>query len=117
MVGPRGSKYYTSQQNAALQTALDVRRAVCPFAVADGEIDDGEIEPRGAEEQVEVAERVEVPEVAAVGGQLLVVVAAQHLGAAQGVLDRLPQQPREGQPEELVPQEVREAHRLPFHGV
>ena len=72
---------------------------------------------RRAEQQIEIAERIEVAEVGAVGRDALVVGAAQHLGAAQRVLDRLPEQPREGQAEELVAEQVEEAHRLLLHRV
>ena len=54
--------------------AGDVRLAVAALVVADGEVDDAEVEPRGAEQEVEVAERIEVAEVRAVGGDPLVVL-------------------------------------------
>ena len=51
---------------------LDVGRAVGALAVSDRQLDDLEPELRGAEQQVEIAERIEVAEVCAVGRERLV---------------------------------------------
>ena len=67
----------------------DVAYAVGAGHVADGEVDDLQIEPTSSEEQIEVPERVEVAEEVAVRRDLLVAPSPQHLGATQGVLDRL----------------------------
>ena len=69
--------------------AADVRLAVRARLVADGEVDDPQVEPRGAEEQVEVAERVELAEVRAAGGDPVVVAPEQHLRPAERVLHLL----------------------------
>ena len=47
----------------------------------------------------------------------VVVLPVQHLGAAQRVFDRLLEQPRQRQREELVAEQVQEAHRLAFHRI
>ena len=66
-------------------------------------------------DQIVIAEGIEVAEIGAVGCDLLVIVPPQHLGAAQGVLDRLTQQPGEDQAEGFVAQQVQEAHGLLLH--
>ena len=62
-----------AQQQPAVAPALDVRLAVRALAVADRHVHDAQVQLRRAEEQVEVAERIEVAEVRAVGGDPLVV--------------------------------------------
>ena len=57
--------------------AGDLRLAVGARAVADRQFDDLEVELGGAEEQVEVAEGIEVAEEGAVGGDALVVASAR----------------------------------------
>jgi len=59
----------------------------------------------------------EVAEVRPGGRDALVVLAPQHLRAAQRVLDRLLQQVREQLREGQVPQLVEEAHRARLHRV
>ena len=76
--------------------ALDVRVAVGAGLVADGQVEDAEVELRGTEEEVEVAEGVKVPEVVAVLGDEFVVFAEEDFGAAEGVLDALPEEVGEG---------------------
>ena len=61
-----------------------------------------QVEPRRAEQQVEVAEGIEVAEEGAVGGDALVVLAVERLRAAERVAHLLAEQPREQQGEELV---------------
>ena len=59
--------------------------AVGALAVADRQVDDLQVQLGGAEEQVEVAERIEVAEVGAVGGDALVVGLAQSTLVPQSV--------------------------------
>ena len=73
----------------AVPEAADLGLAVGARAIADRQLDDLQVLLGGAEEQVEVAERIEVAEEAAVGGDALVVAAEEHLGAAQRVLESL----------------------------
>src|SRR6266540_7291432 len=48
------------QQDQAFPNVLDVRAAVIALIVANRDFDDVQVELRGAEEQVEVTERVEI---------------------------------------------------------
>src|SRR5581483_2129286 len=77
------------QQQPAVPEARDLRLAVRARVVADGQVDDLQVQPRRAEQQVEVAERVEVAEVRAPRGDLLVAVPLERLRAAERVLHRL----------------------------
>ena len=70
-----------------------------PLVVAHGQVHDAQVQARGAEQQVEVAEGVEVAEVGAVRGDALVVLAVEGLGAAERVAHLLAEQPREEQGE------------------
>src|SRR5438270_2629002 len=76
--------------------------------VADGNFDDRYVQPGGAEEEVEIAERIEIPKMAAAGLDPLVIALEQHLGSAQRVADRLLEEPREHLAEEPVAEVVDE---------
>jgi hypothetical protein len=65
----------------------------------------------------EVAERVELAEVRPIRRDARVVFAAQHLGAAEGVLHGLAEKPGEDEAEGLVGAEIQELHRPPLHRV
>src|ERR1043165_6900940 len=80
-----------AQQQKPVLPPTDVCLAVRASAVANREIDDAMVQLGGAEEQIEVAERVKVAEIGPIGGNALIVFAPQHLGAAQRVLDGLAQ--------------------------
>ena len=75
------------EQQSALPPPRDVGFAVEPLTVSDRNLGDLEVELRGAEDEIEVAERVEVPEEGAVRRDSLVVLPPQHLGPAERVLD------------------------------
>ena len=74
---------------------LDVGVAVCPLAIPDGKIHDSEIISCCAEEDIEIAERIEVAKIGTIGGNQFIVSATEHLGAAQSVLNALAEQPLE----------------------
>src|SRR5919108_989736 len=95
--------------------AADVRGSVRARLVADGQVDDLEVEPRCTEEQVEVAERVEVAEVRAACGELFVVAATKDLGSAERVLHALAHDALEEPREDFVTDRVQKAHRAGFH--
>ena len=59
----------------------------------------------------------EVSEVIPIVEDRLPVAAPHDLGAAQRVLDRLAEKPREGQTEELVGDEVERPHGGVFHRI
>src|SRR5512138_3074810 len=99
------------QEQEAVAEALDVRLAVDPLPVAGRHVHDAEVLLRRPEDEVEVAERIEVAEVGPVRRDALVVSPPEHLRPAEGVLERLPEEPREGEAEELVRDEVQEPHR------
>src|SRR4051812_7658228 len=96
---------------------LDVGRAVIAGTVTDRDFYDLQAQPGCTEQQVEVAERVEVAEIGAILRDARIVGFPQDLGPAEGVLDRLPKQPRKSPAEKLVPHEVEKAHRLVGHGI
>ena len=112
-----GRKGRHAQQHGAVLPARDVGGAVGTFVIADGQVNDLEVEPSRTEEQVEIAEGVKIAEDGAVGRDTVIVALPQHFGAAQRILHRLAEQPREKQTEELVAQQVGKAHGLFFHGV
>src|SRR5438128_1271100 len=95
----------------------DLRFTISARPVPDGKLDDLQILLGCAEEQVEIAERIEVTEERSRGGDPLVVAPEQHLRPAERVLQPLLQDRRESLTEELVPHRVEEAHRLAFHRI
>ncbi len=100
-----------------MSPALDIGIAVGACAVADGEVEDTEVEFSGTEQEVEVTEGIEVAEVGAVLGDFLVVLSEEHLGAAESILEGLAEEVAEGGAEELIAEHVEEAHGFVFHGV
>ena len=73
--------------------AGDVGGSVCAFTVADGEVDDLSIQLCRAEDQVKIAEGIEIAKVGAVGRDLLILFFPHDFCAAEGVFDGLSQQP------------------------
>src|SRR5207247_8186239 len=78
------------EEQPAVAPAADVRLSVDARLVADGHVDDLQPKPRRSEEQVEVAERIEVAEVRAGRRAAFAVPSVQHLRAAARVLHMLP---------------------------
>lgn len=73
--------------------AGDVGCTIGALAIADGEIDDLEVEFGGSEDQVEIAEGIEIAKVGAVGCYFFVVFFPHHFGAAKGIFDGLTEHP------------------------
>src|SRR5688500_6365969 len=80
-------QHHPQQQRTVLEH-LDLGIAEGACAIAHRHLHDAQTESRSAEQQVEVAEWIEVPKVAAVGGDPVVVPLAHYLGTAERVLDR-----------------------------
>ena len=97
--------------------AADVGRAIGTGEIMDGNLDDLQIQFRRTEDQIEITEGIEIAEVRAVGGDLIVVGAVKDFGAAECVLEPLVEQVGEGKTEELVAQDVEKTHRLVLHRV
>lgn len=62
-------------------------RAIFALAVANGEVDDAEVELVGTEEEVEIAKGVEIAEEVAICGEADIVTTEHDLGAAEGILN------------------------------
>ena len=71
----------------------DVGGAIGAFTVADGEVDDLSVQLCRAEDQVKIAEGIEISEVGTVGGDLFVIFTPHYFCTAQRILDGLSQQP------------------------
>ncbi len=97
--------------------ALDVRCSVRAFLVADGYFDDLKVVFCRAEEQVKVAERVEIAEVSASFFDFFVVCFEKDFRAAECVFDALVKEPGEDEAEHFVAEEVEGAHGFFFHGI
>src|SRR6266480_4763446 len=96
------SERHHAQEQPAVAPTLDVGLTVGSGLITNGQIRNAQVEFRGTEEEVEIAERIEVAKVSAVAGDGIVVGTEQNLGSAKRVFDRLPQQPAEGEAEKLV---------------
>lgn len=84
-----------SQQHHAMPKARNLSFTIGPSRIADRQIDRLEIELRGAEDEVEIAERIKIAEVGLAIPKPVVIRTAHHFGAAQGVRVALVQQPGE----------------------
>src|SRR3989344_7500370 len=96
---------------------MDFRFTVLTVSITYGNLNDLEVHFAGTEQQVEVAERIEVAKVGAVPDQRQIIFPEHHLGAAQRVLQAFAEQPGKGHGEEFVRDQVERAHRLAFHRV
>src|SRR5439155_9361110 len=112
-----GSEADHAQQEPAMLPARDVGLAVGTGAITDGQVEDAQVEPSRTEEQIKIAEWIEVAEVSAVIRDQLVMPAQEYLGSAERVLNGLAQQPGEGHAEKFVADDIEEAHGLLFHGI
>ena len=81
---PIGEPHHFQEQPAVAE-ARDLGFAEGARLVVDRHLDDFQVLLGGAEDQIEVAERIEVAEIVALARDHLVVLAQQHLGAAQRV--------------------------------
>src|SRR5260370_12734400 len=88
-----------------------------PALVTDWNLDDRKAEAGYTEEQVEIAEWIELAEMFPPGFDLFVVGLEQDLGPAQRVSNGLLEQPREQLAEEPVANVIDELHRAFFHGI
>ena len=73
--------------------ARNVGGAIGAVTITDGEINDLAVMFCRAEDQIEIAEGVEVAKVGAVGRDFFVVFAPHHFRAAKGIFDGLAQHP------------------------
>src|SRR5438445_454676 len=99
------------------QTSTNRDTTFTASPVAHRDVPDPHLQASGADQQVEVAERVELSEKGTIRDQGLVVLLEQRLGAAQSVLDGLTQEPAESDAEKPVAHQVGETHRLVLHGI
>src|SRR5207249_7100515 len=99
---PRADDGHPGEQEA-VPPPIDVGGSVRALPIANGDLADLQFKVRRSEQQIEVSERVEVPERSAVLGDAPIIARPQCLGAAEGVGDTLVQDPTEDQAEQLVP--------------
>src|SRR5687768_17060228 len=107
---------HLKQQYAVLEW-LDFGVARYARSVAHRHLHQGQLDTRGAEEQVEVSERVELAKLLPGGRDTLVIGFPQDLRPAQRILDALTQEPGKDEAEELISEQIHYAHRFIFHGV
>src|SRR5688572_8918416 len=96
---------------------LNISGAVSAVAIADWHVNNLEVQLGRPEQQVEIAEGVELPEIISVGRDGLIILPPHYFGAAQRIFDGLAQEPGKGQTEKLIAQQVEETHRLFLHRV
>src|SRR2546422_9730126 len=96
---------------------LDFGFSVGAIPVADRQFHDLQILLGGAEQEIEVAKWSEVAEVRSTGLDLLVVPLEQRLRPTEGVPEALFQEPGKDHAEDLVADQIEQAHRLPRHGI
>src|SRR2546423_11239578 len=114
---PEGGEGRHAQQEQAMAPALDIRLAVSASLVTDGQVDDAQVQLRRAEQQVKIAKRIKIAKVGPIARDGFVILFEKHLGAAQGVLERLTQQPRKSGAKKLVRDHIQKPHRLMFHRI
>src|SRR5439155_3597528 len=106
-----------SKEQESMLESLVFRLPIGPVSIADRHFHDFQILLGRAEQEIEVAKRIEVAEVVSAGLDLLVVSLEQGLRPAEGVAETLLQQPGENLAEHLVADQVEKPHGLPFHWI
>ena len=76
-----------------MSEARYLRAAICSLGVADRYFNHFQIELGGAEDQIEISERVEISEIGAVSCDIEIVRLGQHFGTAQRVGETLVEEP------------------------
>src|SRR5213080_793036 len=97
--------------------SLDVRCPINPLAITDRHINNLQVLSGSAEEQVEVAEGIEIAKVRTVCCYARIVSFPQHLGPAQCILYRLSEKPGKCKTKTLVTDQVEEPHRAVLHWI
>src|SRR5687768_9024762 len=87
------SKPQHRQQQHAMPPAPDIGRSVLSIAVTYGDVDDLQVQLAGAEQQIEITERIEVAEHPPVGDDAAVVASPQNLRPAERIFNGLSQHP------------------------
>ena len=103
-----------AEQQPAVPEARDLRLAVAPARVAHRDLDDLQVELGGTEDEVEVAEGIEIAEVGAVRDDPPVMALQERLGAAKRIGQALVQEPSEEPRKDAVGDKVQKAHRVLF---
>src|SRR5262245_49607691 len=93
-------------QKPTVAPSLNVCGAVNTLPISDWHVRDFQVQFDCPKDQVEVAERIKVSKVRAVGCDLFVVTFPQDLCATQSVLNRLTQEPGKRHTEEFIRHEV-----------
>ncbi len=75
-----------------IETA-DIGGSIGPVTVSDWHFDDFKVQLRSAENKVKISEGIEVTKVVSTGSNPFIICAEEDLGAAQGVFERLVQEP------------------------
>lgn len=97
--------------------AIYIGITICSKAIAYRHLGNFQVQFGSAEQQVEITEWIEVAKILTIGGNELIVPPVENFGPAQGVFDRLAEQPGKGGAKEFVPQDIEKAHGLVFHGI
>src|SRR3974390_2978211 len=105
------------QKQPAVAKPRDLRLAKGACLVVDRRLDDFEVLFGCAENQIEIAERVEIAEIAALSGQHFIVLAQQHLGAAQRIRQAGVDEIAEKISKEAVGDQIERAHRLAVYTI
>ena len=84
----------------------DVGAPVSPLLVVDGEVNNLFIEFCRAKEEIKIAEGVKIAEEGASRNNIRVICAPEHLGAAERILEPLPEYPAEENPKTFIGNKV-----------
>ena len=106
-----------AQEQQTVAVPRYIRRAVGTSLVVHRLIPNLQVQGRGAEQKIEVAEWVEVTKPRPVFDYAVIVGPAQGFGPAQRVAEGLTEEEGEESPKKAIPQEIEKSHRTIFHAV
>src|SRR5687768_3962955 len=106
-----------SKQNGAVAEPSDVGCSVGSRAVIHGNVDYTGTKDCGREQELEVAERIEVAEIMSPSHESFVIAMRHELGPAEAVTEPYVQHEAEQLGKEHVPEPVEKSHGFAFHWV
>src|SRR6266576_3295831 len=84
-----------------MSPTVDIGFSICARPITNRQIHHSQIELGGCEDQVEISERIELPEISAVLCNRLVIFTEKYFGSTKRILEFLAEQPTESYPEQL----------------
>jgi hypothetical protein len=109
--------YTHSQQKQSMPPSLYLNIPVLPIPVSDRHINNFPIQTGRAEQQVKIAERVEIAEIRAIGHDAGIILLPEHFRSAKSVFNGLAEEPTEEFSKNMICNHVQKSHGFIVHWI